>query len=86
MERKESKTKAGAEKQELVGVSGLTLDFLLSSKVLMSGSRAQHHESGCSHCVRCAATAPSVLLRVKNSVKKKNPEPGKIEIYILLFY
>lgn len=46
MERKESKTKAGAEKQELVGVSDLTLDFLLSSKILMSGSRAQHHESG----------------------------------------
>lgn len=60
MERKESKTKAGAEKQELVGVSGLTLDFLLSSKILMSGSRAQHHKSGCSHCVRCAVTALSV--------------------------
>lgn len=40
MERKESKNKAGAEKQELVGVSGLTLDFLLSSKLLMIGSRA----------------------------------------------
>lgn len=39
-ERKESKTKAGAEKQELVGVNGLTLDFLLSSELLMIGSRA----------------------------------------------
>lgn len=38
--RKESKTKAGAEKQELVGVNGLTLDFLLSSELLMIGSRA----------------------------------------------
>lgn len=40
MERKESKNKVGAEKQELAGVSGLTLDFLLSSKLLMIGSRA----------------------------------------------
>lgn len=40
VERKESKTKAGAEKQELVGVSGLTLHFLSSSELLVIGSRA----------------------------------------------
>lgn len=54
MERNESENKAGAEKQELVGVSGLTLDFLLSSKLFMIGARAEHHESGCSCCVRSA--------------------------------
>lgn len=57
MERKELKNKAGAEKQELVGVSGLTLDFLLSSKLLMIGSRACHHESGGSRCVKSAMAA-----------------------------
>lgn len=79
MERKESKTKEGAEKQELVGVSGLTLDFLLSSKILMSGSRAQLTSQEFSLCQ--VMSDPSVCFTTSQKLckKKKNPEPGKIE-------
>lgn len=41
---KESKNKAVAEKQEFMGSCGLTPDFLLSSELLVIGSRIQHHE------------------------------------------
>lgn len=81
MEREESKNKAGAEKQEFVGVSGLALDFLLSSKLLVIGSRALHHESGCSRCVRSAMAAlMSVFIINSHQLCQKNPEPRKNRI------
>lgn len=46
MGRKESKNKAVAEKQEFMGSwCSLTPDFLLSSELVVIGSRTRHHMS-----------------------------------------